>query len=238
MTPTEIITLGLDLTHANSQQVDPSTKGLTFLNVVYHDLARAIVQLVGEDFFYDEWTTDAVADQPRGEYELQEPSASVAGIAKLKQLVVKPTSLSDQDYILAEQVDVRALPYDWQWYLDNQPASRPIYYLADNSVFIAPQFASANVGAVPNDQIKLRGIKRLVNLLYAGTEATVLIPVEFHYSLAVGMKRYVYDYLGKSEEARAATAEWEDEKFKILSNLSDRDISVGVAAVPSTAHLE
>jgi hypothetical protein len=135
-------------------------------------------------------------------------------------------------------VDVRALQNDWSWYLDNQSTDDPIYWVADSSLFLAPNFTSTTAGGAGNNQLKLFGVKREIDLVDAGAEATILLPREYHHVLALGMKAWIYDLLGKTNEKNDAKNEYEMEKNKMLSALSDRDISLGVATLPSDALLE
>lgn len=236
MTVAEIITLARVVTHTNSAQVSDA-QALIFLNAVYHDLMASAVQMVGEDFFFDIWLADAVSGQTNGEYIFPLPDSSNAGMLKLKQLFVKVAN-TDTYYTKARQVDVRALQYDWDWYLANQPSSDPVYFIADQSFFLAPNFTATSAGGAGNAQLKLMGIKREIDLGGSGAEATVLLPREFHQVLALGLKPWVYDLLGKTVEKNDAKNEYEIEKNKMLSALSDRDISLGQASMPDESDIE
>lgn len=54
----------------------PDATLLTITNVTYRDLINTIVSRVNEDFFYDEWTADTVANQR--EYTFPVRTASVS----------------------------------------------------------------------------------------------------------------------------------------------------------------
>jgi hypothetical protein len=41
-------------------------------------------------------------------------------------------------YIKAREVNRQTLEFEWNYYLENQSVDDPIYFIADNSVFIAP----------------------------------------------------------------------------------------------------
>jgi hypothetical protein len=236
MTVAQIITLARAITHTNSAQVSDA-QALIFLNAVYHDKMASVIQMVGEDLFFDVWLADAVASQANGEYILPAPDASNAGMLKLKQLFVKVNS-TDTYYTKARQVDLRSLPNDWNWYLENQPMSDPVYFVADQSFFLAPNFTATTAGGGGNAQLKLMGIKREIDLVDSGAEATILLPREFHTVLAIGMKRWIYDLLGKTGEKNDAINEDALETNKMLSALSDRDISLGQASLPQETDLE
>lgn len=237
MTVDNILALGRTLTKTNTAQVS-AANGLVFLNSVYHDAVAAFLQYVAEDFLFDIWTTDAIAGQEKGEYVFPAPDANNAGLAELKGVEVKPLSTSDY-YVKAKPVDIRTLPYTWDWYLANQPASSPIYFVADDSLFLAPNFTSTTAGGADNAQIKLYGTKRVSDLVAGGAESTILIPREYHAKvLAKGLKHMIYDLLQKTSLKNDALTEYENEKLKMTLELSDRDISLGEANLPNDSHLE
>lgn len=236
MTVDQILTLGGDLAHVNTDQV-PTASRVIDLNNVYHDFLSGIRQYVSEDHFLDIWKTDAISGQTNGEYVFPTQDGTNAGMSKLKQLYVKPRS-TDTYYVKATQVDVRTLPYDWDWYLTNQPMDAPIYFVADNSFFLAPNFTDETAGDAGNEQIELYGVKQEVDLASGGAETTILVPREYHSVLAKGVKAYCYARIGKDAEQRVAFAEYEAEKQKAYSELSDRDISEGQAMLPDDTHLQ
>lgn len=41
-------------------------------------------------------------------------------------------------YTKAKEVDLSSLQEEWNYYVENQSKDNPIYYIADNSFFIAP----------------------------------------------------------------------------------------------------
>lgn len=237
MTVDQLITLGLDVSHLNSSQVS-AAKALVYLNAVYHDCVAGITQNVGEDFFLDVWVGDAVADQTNGEYSFPAGDGSVAGLRKLKQLDVKVNS--DQTYFTkARQVDIRSLGEGWDWYLANQPSSEPIYFVADKSFFLAPNFTSDTAGAAGNGQLKLTGIKAVKDLAASGAETTILVPREFHANVfGPGLARWYYKHVGKDAEAETARQEYEAAKLAMYADLSDRDVSIGQTTMPDDYNLQ
>lgn len=237
MTPAQIISMARSQTHTNSDQVSDAD-ALIMLNAVYHDTMAFIKQFVGEDYFFDIWFADAVASQTNGEYPYPEQDGTNDGMEKLKGLAIKPTT--DYDYhVPARQVDIRSLPYDWAWYLVNQPADDPIYLVADKSVFIAPNFTATTAGSAGNQQIKLYGIKQEIDLTSGGAESDILVPREYHPTVMVaGMKKFIYRHIGRESQITQAEKDYLTEKNLMVSQLSDRDISVGQAALPDDSSLE
>lgn len=237
MTVNQIIAMARSQSHTNSEQVSDAD-ALIFLNTVYHDTMAFIKQFVAEDFFLDIWAADAIADQVNGEYVYPEQDGTNAGMEKLKGLAVKSTP--DALYhVPAKQVDIRSLAYDWAWYLANQPASSPIYWIADKSLFLAPNFSVDTAGESGNAQIKLYGIKQEVDLASSGAESTILVPREYHPNVLVeGMKVYIYAHIGDEAKKKEQALEYKAQKDLMAAQLSDRDISTGQAAMPDDSNLE
>lgn len=237
MTVSTIIALARTLTKTTSSQVSDAN-ALVFLNAVYHDAIAAVLQYVSEDFLFETWVTDALASQENGEYPFPSPDADNAGLWKLKGVEVKPLT-TDLYYVKATQVDIRSLDKPWDWYLVNQPASTPIYWIADDSFFLAPNFTSDTAGNAGNEQIKLHGTKRVSDLGASGAENTILLPREYHAKvLAKGMKPYIFDLLKQTSLKNDALVEYENEKQKMVLELSDRDISLGQLSLPNDQDLQ
>jgi hypothetical protein len=75
MTLAEIYTMSRLNTGTTSTNLVDATL-LTITNVTYRDLINTIVSRVNEDFFYDEWQSDTIANQR--EYTFPVRTASVA----------------------------------------------------------------------------------------------------------------------------------------------------------------
>ena len=71
---------------------------------------------------------------------------------------------------------------DWDYYKNNQSELNPVYYVSDNSIFIAPipQSAVAN-------GIKMTGIRKIADYDLLTVEADIGIPVDFHRVLVFGL---------------------------------------------------
>lgn len=237
MTVDNILAQARNQTKTNTSQVSASN-ALLWLNIVYHETLAVIRSYVSEDFFFDMWVTDALADQINGEYTFPEQDTTNPGLEKLKRVEVKPAS-TDLYYKTARQVDVRSLPEGWDYYLQNQPAGDPIYFVADRSFFLAPNYTDDSAGDSGNEQIRLFGIKQAVDLASGGAEATILVPREYHGRvLALGIEKYIYSFLQKHQEATMAENKYRAALLQMASELSDRDISEGLMSLPDDAHLQ
>ena len=126
MTYNEIITLALADSHTKAGQV---SAGLlkTFFNISRKELGNSIIKDVDENYFFNIWKRDAIVDQENGEYPYPEADSDSAGMQKCLGVLIKGLS-TDIDYTKAREVDIKALPRDWSWYLTNQPKSDPIYF--------------------------------------------------------------------------------------------------------------
>jgi len=238
MTFNEIISLALTMSHTKTAQVSADNLK-AFFNIKRKELGNVIIKDVDEEFFFQIWKRDAIAAQENGEYPYPEADADSAGMLKSKAVYIKGYS-TDLEYIKAKDVKLANLPYDWNYYLDNQPKSSPIYFIGENSLFIAPQFNANDLPDDPsgNAQVKLVGIAKLIDLDTEATSADILIPDDSHHRIAIGMKELIFRSRGKTSEADKAFNEFEAEKSKMIDELTNRDTSTMIASLPDDEHLQ
>lgn len=237
MTYDAIVALALDLTHTKAGQVSAGNLK-TYFNIARKELANAIVKDVDENFFFQIWLRDAIASQENGEYPYPEADNDSAGMLKALGVLIKGYS-TDLYFTKAREVDIKKLDRDWAWYLANQPKADPIYFIGDESVFIAPQFAAADLPASPsgNAQIKLLGIAKMIDLDTGAAASAILIPDDSHHRIAIGMKQWILSARGKKTEALQAKQEFELEKQTMIDELTNRDNSGMTATLPSDYNL-
>jgi len=244
MTAQQIANLALSNTHTKSTQITDANL-LLFLNLARHDLAQTIIKDVNENFFFQIWTIDAQdntnTDRANGEYIYPASTSSQAGMQKLMRLLIKGYS-TDENYTPAREVDpTEILKYhDWAWYMENQPKSDPIYFVADESIFIAPEFKAADLPDSPsgNAQIKLYGIATLADITIAAAESAILIPKDYHEVIALGMEKYIYKARGKKKEAFDSMTDYERSKQEVIDKLTNRDQSYFEASLPNDRDLQ
>ena len=238
MTYNDIVALALTMSHTKSAQVSAANLK-TFFNIKRKELANSIIKDVDEEFFFQIWTRDAIADQNNGEYPYPEADEDSAGMLKAKGVYVKGYS-TDTNYIKAREVKLADLPYDWDYYLEHQPKSDPIYFIGDNSLFIAPQFESDDLPDSPsgNIQIKLTGIAKFTDLDVGAEDSAILIPDDSHHRIAIGMKELIFRSRNKTNEADRAFSEFEAEKAKMIDELTNRDNSRMIATLPNDYNLQ
>ena len=124
-------------------------------------------------------------------------------------------------------------------YLTNQPKDHPIYFIADESIFIAPQFVTSDLPDAPsgNLQIKINGIAKLIELSVGATSAQILIPTDSHHRIAIGMEQWIYKARKMAKEAINSKNEFEIEKQNMVDELTNRDNSAMCATLPSDINL-
>jgi len=233
MTYNEILALALSNTHTKAGQVSSTILNNAF-NIARNRLGKEIVQNVGENYFFQIWKRDAIANQDNGEYPYPEADQDSAGADKITGVAIKGLT-SDVYYRPCREVDVKNLEHDWEWYLVNQPKSDPIYFIADESIFIAPQFSASDLPANPsgNLQIKLTGIAKLIDLTTGASAASILIPTDQHHRIAIGMEEYIYKSRKMKTEAVTAMQEFDLECQKMIDELTNRNNSNMQASVPN-----
>lgn len=231
-----IITLALADSHTKAGQVS-STNLITYFNIVRNELGNLIIKDVDEDFFFQIWKRDAVANQNNGEYPYPEADSDSAGMLKCNTVSVK-TKSTDTYYKTAREVKLAQLEHDWDWYLENQSKEDPIYFIADNSIFIAPQFETEDLPASPsgNAQIKLTGIAKLTNLTTGAAESAILIPTPER--IALGMKYWILKSRSMHSAAALALNDFRDAKLTMVSELTNRDNSEMCASLPDDTALQ
>lgn len=215
MTVAEIISLLRSQTYA-SWLTD--AKLLSYINIAYHDMENAIIRYVKEDYFWNKYTTDTVANQQ--EYVLKSPTATVIWMKKLKRAEIKYAS-TDQFRTLVSADTLSNYTQSEDYLSTYTSKSLPIYTISDNSIFIYPTPDTSVTG-----WLTLWTLNSLVDLTVSWVE-TDIFPWnqtlrDFHPLLAIWAKQYVYQGRWQINEKNDARAEYEQEKSKMISILQGR----------------
>lgn len=236
MTVQEIINLSLANTHTNAAQVGAANL-LIWFNIVRRKLRKVIVTEINEHFFYDIWLTDAVVNRANGEYPFPQATSIKAGMDKLIKLGIKWNG--DSYFTPCHEMIINSPDAKWDERLITQSKGSPVYYVADNSYFVAPNFTTDDL-IVPtgNYQIKVEGTKKFVNLTAADLESAILIPEDFHEIIALGMEPYIYKNRGLTALKNDAKLEFKTELIESIQELAGRDISEMSATLPDETALE
>lgn len=205
----QIIDRARRLWYVSSNQYN-DTQALEDFNIVRKKLWKILVQRVNEDFFFDILTTDLIADQ--SEYNLYDDTNNIE-VDKLQEVYVKYDSTATE-HTKATLVNKDDLDKDLTWYAENQPESDPIYYVADESVFIYPKGKGVTGG------LKYHATLKLNDLLITDDKNSILIDAPE--LLADGLLPYVYQSRGLLNEKNDAKASYEESVSEYVELLSDR----------------
>ncbi len=194
------------------------------LNQVKNDVWSTIVTYVNENMYWQEFFTTPVVGQ--AEYTLPPISSTLTGMKKIKDLKIAYdatpyTGTSVLQYVMAKEISPSTLQYPWSYYEEFQNPKTPLYYVADNSFFIAPTVTTA----VTNG-IVITGIRNIADYnLTTTTEDDMIIPLDQQELLTYGLIPYIFDMKTMFPESQAAMAKYESMKQKMISNLSERVIA-------------
>lgn len=193
----------------------PDTRLLPFLNAVKDDLFPYLITWVNEDYNWDVWRTASIENQ--SEYILPEAASDTEWNLKINWVSINYDWTTYEDWTLkykkATEVKLSSLPEEWAYYANMQSKERPIYYVADKSIFLAPHPKADTAGL---NRIQLKWIKSIPDYTDATTEAEIKLPVYLHQVLV----QWILPYIHRSER-RKDEASFEEKKYR-----EDRDLAV------------
>lgn len=183
------------------------TLALIDLNKSYHYIEDCIMQEIGENYFYQEFTTDTtVAGQK--EYTFPE------NISWNLDWVNKVLSISIDywnGYKKATKVDVQSLDKDISWYETNVSTEYPIYTIQDNSVMIFPVPTATTIW-----DIRYYVVQNLIDLTASTAEWDVFngkIHKKYHPLIALGAEQYAYIRRNLKNDAQEAEERFHGKLF-------------------------
>lgn len=212
---------------------------LSDLNELKNNFFSALVNAVEEDWNWERWTTTTVALQ--GEYTLPSVGASTAGAKQIKQVSLTYDGETYRDtgeviYVPAKLVNPNTLPNHWGYYAQNQPKESPLYFIADDSIFIAPIPLSGEAGA---GYMELRGIKSIPDYTTGTTEAEMVFPLDVQQLFVQGLEPYVMRSKGMERgEVNAAIAEYERLQSKKIREMTTRYETADFSSYPEESGTE
>lgn len=194
-------------------------------NIIVHQIEDYITSAIWEGFFWDILTaTTTVVSQ--SEYTIPTiSSGNFNAVPKVESISIMYAI--GGDFIPAREIDRQTLlqTHDLSWYEVNQSESDPIYFIADNSVFIYPYPSEA----VTNG-IKFYGIKSLADIVATTAEADLFggkIPTKYHNLISEGMEQFIFATQWKKAESKAAKDIFELEKLpKLVEKLWNRKVGI------------
>ena len=206
----------------------PDTQLLQDFNIIYHQMEDFITSAIWEWYFWDILTaTTTVVWQ--SEYTI--PLISTWNFnwqPKVESVSIKYWT----DYIKAREVNRQTLDYDLEWYTTNQSVADPIFFIADNSVFIYP----APLTAVAN-WIKFNWIKSLIDVTLTTSYSDLFwwkVPSKYFYLICDWVKQFIKEMQWKDNEAEQAKNIFEMEKLpKLVERLWNRKVWISVRGTPN-----
>lgn len=160
------------------------SEALEDLNEIKDEFWAEIVSRLEEDYNWEEWKTSTVSGQ--AEYTLPPLTSTSDGTKALKTVAISYGTATYDDgtlqYVKAKLVNPANLELDWDYYKNNQSELDPIYYVSDNSIFIAPTPSASIPSAV-----KMTGIRKIPDYTLSSVEVDIGIPVDFHRVLVFGL---------------------------------------------------
>jgi len=203
-----------------SQYTDANA--LIDLNTLKDEFWSALITELPESYNWERWTVDNTTTNT--EYLMPDVAYNTAWSKALKGVAVSYEWETYSEtwliqYVPAREVNPNTLGEDWYYYAENQSKDDPIYFVADNSYFIAPSFRTASLA----NRIKLTGIRKIADYTLATTEADMKIPVDQQQALVFGLmidwyfNKWVDDNTINNAEAR-----WERKKTEAIMTLSNR----------------
>lgn len=122
----------------------------------------------------------------QGEYSLPPLTSGSDGTKALNTVAISYDGKTYSDggiiYTRCNPVNPTALEKDWEWYKRNQSVEKPVYFVAENSIFIAPVPTLA-----VQSGLKMTGIKKIPDYKLTTVEADIKLPVDFHRVLVFGL---------------------------------------------------
>lgn len=171
-----------------------SALSLDDINVIKDDLWSSYVQSNTGRLNWESWTADTAV---QSEYTIPQPSSTDIWAEVLESIAITydddtyvNTGLAK--YVQCDEVNPQTLPKEWNWYLENQPKTSPIFYRADGSVFIAPMPLSSQIGT---NRLKITGIRSIPDWDINTSESTILSSFPKH-----AIETIVYGWIWKAHE--------------------------------------
>ncbi len=162
------------------------TLALIDLNKSYHYIEDCLTQEIGENYFYQEFTSDATVAGKKEYIFPENITGNLDGTNKVLSISID----YGNGYTKATKIDTNSLEYDVEWYVTNQPTSNPIYTIQDNSVMIFPAPTASTIGT-----IRYYVVQNLIDLTASTAETDMFngkIHKKYHPLIALGAEQYCY----------------------------------------------
>lgn len=226
MTGQWIIDLALAQTYSDSTQLSQSTD--VYLNIAYHTVENALIEWVGDDFFYEFIETDTIANQ--NEYPLPESTSSVAGFKKVLGVDIK-RGTNDVYYTKLNNARNTEFKVSLDNLSSNLNQDLGVFDIKDWSLFIYPTPLTS-----VTDGLKVQVLQNLVDISSATAEASIF-PWhtelrQWHYVVALCMKPYIFWEKGLYAEKQQSENEARAEIDRMIRTVANRYKGVTEGKLP------
>ena len=216
MTGQNIIDFALAQTYSTSGQLSQSTD--VYLNIAYHDVENALIEWIGDDFFYEFIETDTVANQ--WEYPLPVSSSSTAWFKKVLWVDMK-WATNDVYHTKLNNAKNTEYKVSLDNLASNLSQSTGIFDIKDWSLFVYPTPLTS-----VTDWLKVQVIQNLADISSATAE-TSIFPWhtelrQRHYVIGLCMKWYIFAEKGLFSEKQQSDVEARIELDKMLRSIANR----------------
>ena len=181
---------------AYTPSIYTSTLFLEDIHIITQDFWSAVIANQKTNSNWDIWLADTVSLQD--EYSLPAVSSTTVGAEFIENISIAYTSDTYTDTGLIEYTPCRPATYaergNWNYYLENQPITDPIYFERDGSVFIAPDPRSTEVGT---NRIEIKGTRSIASGSWttSTTETQTKLPLFVLEVLVIGCIWKAHAYL-------------------------------------------
>lgn len=173
------------------------TQALLHSNQVIHQIEDFITKAIWEKYFWSILTAQTTVIN-QNEYTLPKLSTWLFnGADKIESISIQYRA--DEEFIKATEVSFDTLENDLSWYNANQSEAEPIYFIADNSIFIYPAPKVAIEW-----WIKFYGIRWLRDVTLSTNDTDLFwwkIPTKYYHLISDWLEEFILRTIWKKQEA-------------------------------------
>jgi hypothetical protein len=131
------------------------------------------------------------------------------------------------NWVKATQFRLGNAERDESWYRANQPSQNAMWSFYDDSVFIYPYHNKSVTNGV-----KIYAVRDPDDLVLSPSPTTPILDADFHYSIIIGAKKWVYQMRGMIPEYQVASNEADKDLDELTHIQSERNLSPVSKVVP------
>lgn len=187
--------------------------------------SKIVTKTSDDDRHYQEWLISGWTIAWQSEYTLVSVASSSEWTKLLKWVAINYdwdtyTNTGLLIYKKAREVNRQTLEHEWNYYLENQTIEDPIFFIADNSIFIAPVPLVTNIWV---NRLKLTWIRNIIDYTIITTEAEMIIPSDYQEVLLLWVIPYaLMTKRVDNNEIVKAQQDYNNAEAEALMNLSSR----------------